>query len=183
MRQCILAMLIAVPLGWAPDMPSTTFGAAPAARQAEGETSRPIARSVSGTGVHFFSSSIIHSKEPTDSGFIQRSTDTVELSGDLKGRVLYHPTTVVDLVQGTLVNTGHQVFSGTILGSAPVMIYDDDFRFEVNVNTGAESGEVHLSDVLAGPRIRCDLVITGTGAKTAEGNPIVDYTGTCTFKD
>jgi len=126
---------------------------------------------------------MIHSKELTDSGMIQRSTDIVELSGDLKGRVLYHPTSVFDFVKGTLVNTGHQVFSGTILGSAPVMIHDDGFRFEVNLNTGTESGEVHLSDRIAGPKVRCDLVIVGTGTKTAEGNPIVDYSGTCTFKN
>ena len=31
--------------------------------------------------------------------------------------------------QGTLVNTGDQVYSGTIAGSDPVMIHDDQFRF------------------------------------------------------
>jgi hypothetical protein len=142
----------------------------------------PITHSVSGSGVHFFTTMMIHSQQPTPTGMIQRSTDIVELSGDLKGRVLYHPTSVFDFVNGTLVNTGHQVFSGTVLESAPVMLHDDEFRFEVNLNTGTESGEVHLSDRIAGPKVRCDLVIAGTGTKTPEGNPIVDYKGTCTFK-
>ena len=96
--------------------------------------------------------------------------------------VLYHPTSIFDFVNGTLVNTGHQVFSGTVLGSAPVMLYDDDFRFEVNLKTGIEYGEVHLHDRLAGPKVRCDLVVTGTGVKTPEGNLLADYTGTCSFK-
>jgi hypothetical protein len=115
-------------------------------------------------------------------GMIQRSTDIVELSGDLKGRVLYHPTSIFDFVNGTLVNTGHQVFSGTILGSAPVMLYDDEFRFEVNLVTATESGEIHLTDRLAGPKIACDLMASGTGVKTPEGNALVDYAGTCTLK-
>jgi hypothetical protein len=137
---------------------------------------------VTGSGVHFFTTSMIHTQEPTDTGMIQTSTDIVELSGDLKGRVLYHPTSIFDFVNGTLVNTGNQVFSGTILDSAPVMIHDDKFRFEVNFNTGSEFGEVHLTDRLAGPRIRCDLIVTGNGTMTPEGNPVVDYAGTCTFK-
>jgi hypothetical protein len=93
------------------------------------------------------------------------------------------PTSVFDFVKGTLVNTGNQVFSGTVLGSAPVLLHDDEFRFVVELNTGGlESGEVHLTDRLAGPKIRCDLVAVGGGEKTPEGNAIVDYTGTCTFK-
>jgi hypothetical protein len=136
---------------------------------------------VSGTAVHMLTTAIIHSQEPTPTGLIQRSTDIVELSGDLEGRVLYHPTTVIDLAKGTLVNTGHQVFSGTVLGSAPVMLLDDEFRFEVNLVNGMESGDVHLTDHVAGPKVRCDLVVAGTGTKTPEGNPIVNYTGQCTF--
>ena len=144
---------------------------------------QPITRSVSGSAVHFFTTAIIHSQTPTETGMIQRSTDIIELSGDLKGRVLYHPISVFDFVKGTLVNTGNQVFSGTVLGSAPVLLHDDEFRFEVDLNTGGlESGEVHLSDRIAGPKIRCDLVAAGAGAKTPEGNSIVDYSGTCTFK-
>ena len=145
---------------------------------------QPITRPVSGTAVHYFSTAIIHSQTPTATGMIQRSTDIIELSGDLKGRVLYHPTSVFDFVNGTLVNTGNQVFSGTVLGSAPVLLHDDEFRFEVNlISGGLESGEVHLSDGLAGPKIRCDLVAVGAGATTPEGNSVVDYSGTCTFKE
>jgi hypothetical protein len=141
-----------------------------------------ITQSVAGSGVHFFTTAVIHSKEQTEVGMIQRSTEIVELKGDLTGRVLYQPISVFDFVKGTLVNTGHQVFSGTVLGSPPVMLYDDQFRFEVNLSTGVEFGEVHLSDRLAGPKVRCDLVVTGTGAKTPEGNAIAEYSGTCTFK-
>jgi hypothetical protein len=144
---------------------------------------QPLVRSVSGSAVHFFTTAIIHSQTPTETGMIQRSTDIIELSGDLKGRVLYHPTSVFDFVNHSLVNTGNQVFSGTVLGSAPVLLHDDEFRFEVDLNTGGmESGEVHLSDRIAGPKIRCDLVVVGTGAKTPEGNGLVDYSGTCTIK-
>jgi hypothetical protein len=142
-----------------------------------------ITRSVSGTAVHHFTTAIIHSETPTATGKLQRSTDIVDLNGDLKGRVLYHPTTVIDTVRGTLVNTGSQVFSGTVLGSEPVLLYDDRFRFEVDLKTGGvESGEVHLSNRLAGPKIGCDLVVVGAGAKTPEGDGIVEYRGTCTFK-
>jgi len=35
---------------------------------------------------------IIHSKKDTPTGMIQKSTATVELKGDLIGRVLYHVT-------------------------------------------------------------------------------------------
>ena len=144
---------------------------------------RSITRSVAGKAVHHFTTSIVHSETATATGKIQRSTDIVELDGDLKGRVLYHPTTVIDTVRGTLVNTGSQVFSGTVLGSEPVLLYDDQFRFEVDLKPGGiESGEVHLSRSLAGPKIRCDLVVTGAGAKTPEGDGIVEYRGTCTFK-
>jgi hypothetical protein len=138
---------------------------------------------VSGRAVHYFTTAIIHSQTPTATGMIQRSTDIIELSGDLKGRVLYHPTSVFDFVKGTLVNTGNQVFSGTVLGSSPVLLHDDEFRFEVNLNTGGlESGEVHLTDRIAGPKIQCDLVAVGAGEQTPEGDSVVDYSGTCTFK-
>jgi hypothetical protein len=97
--------------------------------------------------------------------------------------VLYHPTTVIDTVNGTLVNTGSQVFSGTVLGSEPILLYDDRFRFEADLKPGGvESGEVHLSKRLAGPKVACDLVVVGAGAKTPEGDGIVDYRGSCTFK-
>ena len=147
------------------------------------QADQSITRSVTGTAVHHFTTAIIHSETPTATGKVQRSTDIVDLSGDLKGRVLYHPTTVIDTVKGTLVNTGSQVFSGTVLGSEPVLLYDDRFRFELNLKTGGvESGEVHLSNRLAGPKVGCDLVVVGSGAKTPEGDGIVEYRGTCTFK-
>lgn len=133
---------------------------------------------VSGSGVHHFTTAIVHSNEPTPGGMIQRSTETVDLNGDISGRLLYHPTSVFDFVAGTLVNTGHQVFSGTILGSEPVMLLDDEFRFEVNLNTGATTGEVFLERVLAGPKVRCRLTVTGTGLDPA-GDATFVYVGTC----
>jgi len=137
---------------------------------------------VSGNGVDALNTAIVHSQQPTPTGMIQESTETVELTGDLKGRVLYHVTSVFDFVHGTLVNTGDQVYSGTIAGSAPVMIHDDQFRFEVNLNTGQESGQVFLFDHLAGPKVRCTLAVVGTGLN-GEGNPTFSYRGACTFRD
>ena len=136
---------------------------------------------VTGTGVDLLNTAIVHSKEPTPTGIIQRSTETVELSGSLKGRVLYHVTSVFDFVAGTLVNTGDQVYSGTIAGSVPVLIHDDRFRFEVNLVTGAESGEVYLVNPIAGPKVRCELDVVGTG-RDSEGNPTFAYSGECTFR-
>lgn len=135
---------------------------------------------VSGTGTDLLNGALIHSKKPTATGMIQRGTEIVELSGDLSGKILYYVTTVIDNQKGTLVNTGDQVFSGTIAGSEPVMIHDSRFRFQVNLATGAESGSVYLFDHIAGPRVRCELKVTGTG-KTADGNPTFSYTGTCKF--
>jgi hypothetical protein len=37
---------------------------------------------------------------------IQRSTETVELKGDLTGRILYHVTSTFDFANDSLVNTG-----------------------------------------------------------------------------
>ena len=85
-----------------------------------------IVRPVAGSGTHYLTTAIVHSTEPSPTGMIQRSTETVDLTGDLTGRILYHPTSVFDFVNGTLTNTGHQVFSGTVLGSAPVMLHDDE---------------------------------------------------------
>jgi hypothetical protein len=135
---------------------------------------------VSGTGTDLLNGTIVHSKKPTTTGVVQRGTEIVELSGDLNGKVLYHVTTVIDNQKGTLVNTGDQVFSGTIAGSEPVMIHDSKFRFEVNLATGAESGSVYLFDHIAGPHVKCELKVLGTG-KTADGNPTFSYTGTCGF--
>jgi hypothetical protein len=142
-----------------------------------GPTTVPVA----GSGVDHLVTALVHSQEPTPTGKIQKSTEIVELSGDLKGFVLYHVTSVFDFTAGTLVNTGDQVYSGTIAGSAPVMIHDDRFRFEVNLATGEESGRVYLFDHIAGPKTRCELAVVGTGL-SAEGNPTFDYRGTCTFR-
>lgn len=136
---------------------------------------------VAGSGVDFLNTAIVHSKVMTQTGMIQKSTEIVELNGDLKGRVLYHVTSVFDFVQGTLVNTGDQVFSGTIAGSDPVMIHDDRFRFNVNLNTGEESGQVYLFDHIAGPKVRCTLNVVGTGMNS-DGNPTFDYSGGCNFR-
>ena len=134
---------------------------------------------VSGVGTHYFTTAIVHSVEPTPTGFIQRSTETVELEGDLVGRVLYHPVSVFDFQQGTLVNTGNQVFSGTVLGSAPVLLHDDEFRVEVDLNQGTTYGQMYMIDHLEGPKVRCLLEIHGTGEQTPEGDAVVDYSGEC----
>jgi hypothetical protein len=136
---------------------------------------------VAGSGVDDLRNAIVHSTKPTPTGMIQQSTETVELTGDLKGRVLYHVTSVFDFVNGTLVNTGDQVYSGTIAGSAPVLIHDDQFRFDVNLVTLKERGQVYLVNHLAGPKVRCRLDVVGTGLN-ADGNPTADYTGECTFR-
>jgi hypothetical protein len=136
---------------------------------------------VTGSGMDFLNTATVHSQEPTPTGMIQKSTEIVELNGDLKGRVLYHVTSVFDFVHGTLVNTGDQVYSGTIAGSAPVMIHDDQFRFDVNLVTGEESGRVYLFNHIAGPKVRCTLTVVGTGLNS-DGNPTFDYSGECTFR-
>jgi hypothetical protein len=135
---------------------------------------------VSGTGTDLQNSALVYSKKSTPNGEIQRSTEIIDLDGDLKGKVLYHVTSVIDTHKNTLVNTGDQVFSGTIVGSEPVMLHDSKFRFVVNLKTGADSGSVFLIDHIAGPRVRCELKVTGTG-KNTEGNPTFRYTGTCKF--
>lgn len=138
---------------------------------------------VSGSAVHYFATAIIHSQEPTETGMVQRSTDIIELTGDLKGFTLYHPTTVIDNEAGTLVNTGTQIFSGTIADSAPVILHDNAFRFEVDLATGATTGEVYLGRSSDAPSpetwFECTLDIVGTGF-TPEGNGMADYSGECT---
>jgi hypothetical protein len=148
-------------------------------RAAAAAAERKVA--VAGNGFDDLANAIVHWQVPTPSGTIQQSTEIVELFGDLRGRVLYHVTSVLDFVNGTLVNTGDQVFSGTIAGSRPVMIHDDQFRFEVNLITGSESGTVFLFDHIAGPKVRCALHVVGTGPNAA-GNPTFDYSGECTFR-
>ena len=136
---------------------------------------------VSGSGVDLLNTAIIHSKVQTPTGIVQKATETVELQGDLTGRVLYHVTTNIDFVNATLVNTGDQVYSGTIKGSDPVLIHDDQFRFQVNLASGAESGDVFLFNNIAGPKVRCTLHVVGTGMNS-DGNPTFNYTGECTFR-
>ncbi len=135
---------------------------------------------VKGTGADLLNRAFVYSKQKTPSGVIQRSTEIVELNGDLHGKVLYQVTSVIDERAGTLVDTGDQVFSGVIAGSAPVMIHDARFRFVVNLRTGADHGTVYLTDHIAGPPVQCILQVTGTG-KRADGNPTFKYSGTCRF--
>ena len=153
----------------------------PAAAQLQADDLRSKTINVSGSGVDYLDTAIVHSQESTPTGMIQRSTESVDLHGDLEGRVLYHVTSVFDFVHGTLVNTGEQVFSGTVAGSAPALIHDDQFRFEVNLATGEERGQVYLLDSLAGPKVRCTLEVVGTGLNAA-GNPTFDYKGACVFR-
>lgn len=137
---------------------------------------------VSGSTVAFASSAVIHSEEPTATGMIQRSTSVVKVSGDVSGWVLFHPTSVFDFAAGTLVNTGSQVFSGTIAGSDPVVLHDDQFRFDIDLNTGETIGEIHFSRSNDAPHkggwFECRIVLVGTGV-TPEGDFTSDYDGTC----
>ena len=133
---------------------------------------------VTGHGVDWESTAIVHSERQTSAGVIRKSTATVELEGDLHGWVLYQITTQIDSAKGTLVNTGQQVYSGTILGSEPVLLCDDRFRFEVDTLRGTEHGTVYLVHPLAGPAAQCTLTVTGTG-KRADGNPTFSYSGEC----
>jgi hypothetical protein len=135
---------------------------------------------VTGSGTDELKGAIVHSKQPTSTGVIQRSTETVELTGDLRGRVLYHVTSVFDLKAGTLVNTGDQVFSGTVAGSEPVLLHDSKFRFDGDLNSGEDTGSVYLLDHIAGPRVECILKVIGTG-KNQDGNPTFTYNGQCRF--
>lgn len=153
----------------------------------EEQRSQPAAspaetRQVAGTAVHFFTTAIVHGQTPTETGKIQRSTDIVQLSGDLQGYVLYQPTSVFDFSAGTLVNTGRQYFSGTVLGGEPTIMYDDAFRFDVSFAASTEHGSVHFrrsQDARGGTWYECDLDIRGTGRKTPAGDGLVDYTGEC----
>ena len=165
---------------------ASALGSAGISRGLSGSAAAPTSSSsrtvnVSGHGYDDLKNAIVHWIRPTPTGTIQQSTEIVELFGDLRGRVLYHVTTQIDFVKGTLVNTGDQVYSGTVAGSLPVMLHDDEFRFEVNLNTGEESGEVYLLDHITGPRVTCVLKGVGTGLN-ADGNPTFTYSGTCTFR-
>ena len=137
---------------------------------------------ISGGGVHDFSSQIVHRSKQTGSGKREITTESIDLWGDLEGRVLYQPRGVYDFNKGTLVNTGNQVFSGTIKGSRPVMLYDDAFRFDVNLFTGAVRGEVYLTQHVSGPRASCELIVTGDGAQPGDAQPQFRYEGFCWIK-
>jgi hypothetical protein len=152
----------------------------------EDSTSRWNWQSVSGTAVHYFDAVagrnvIVHQVTPTETGIEQRSTETIDLFGDLEGRVLYQPETVIDNEAGTLVNTGNQVFSGTVLGVGPVLLHDDLFRFDVNLVTGATVGKAYLVDRIDGPRVVCFIDITGTGFDE-NGNGLAEYAGRCRMR-
>lgn len=142
---------------------------------------------VSGTAIHYFDEMpgrnvISHQEVPTETGVETLTTETIDLFGDLNGRVLYQPQSVIDFTTGTITNTGNQVFSGTILGKGPVMIHDDFFRFRVTLGETVETeGQVFLVNRIDGPVVHCILRITGTGF-TAEGNGLADYTGRCRFR-
>src|SRR5271170_2896913 len=112
---------------------------------------------VSGTGTDFMNGAIVHSMKETPEGMIRKSTVIIDLVGDLTGKVLYQVTTTIDSAKGTLVNMGDQVFSGTIVGSDPVMLLDSTFRFQANLKTGEVSGDVFLLKHLAGPEVACTL--------------------------
>ncbi len=135
---------------------------------------------VKGTGTDLLNGEIVHFKKATPTGELQKSTEIAELRGDLNGKVLYHVTAELDYTKGTLVKTGDQVFSGTIVGSEPVMVHDSKFRFELNLATGAEFGSVYLFNHITGPRVQCELQVTGTGTN-ADGNRTFSYDGKCIF--
>ena len=138
---------------------------------------------VSGGAVHYFTTAVVHSEQPTQTGKVQQSSEIIRLTGDLDGYILYHPTSTFDFAAGTLVNTGTQIFSGTIAGSAPMILHDDRFRFTVDLATGATVGKVHLSRNNDAPQpgewYECDLEVVGTGM-TPAGDALADYSGTCT---
>jgi hypothetical protein len=151
-----------------------------------GAQAAPQGFPVAGTGVHFFSTALVHEEEPTESGMVRRSTDIVELSGDLEGFVLYHATSVFDFAAETLVTTGTQMFSGTVADSAPLLLHDDRFRFEVDLATGEVQGRVLFGRSQDAPHpgswVECELDVTGTGATTPAGDGLFTYEGSCTAR-
>ena len=78
---------------------------------AEHPPGKGLWKEVSGTAIHYFDdvpgrNAITHNVTPTDTGVNMRTTESVDLFGDLEGRVLYQPHTVINYVEGTLVNLG-----------------------------------------------------------------------------
>jgi hypothetical protein len=135
---------------------------------------------VQGSGVDRADSAVVHAEQQDASGLTRTATEIVELEGDLHGRVLYQVTTRVDAARHQLTNTGRQVYSGTVAGSGPVLLYDDQFVFRVDLTTGAEQGAVYLVHHLGGPAVRCELAVRGNGHDDA-GNPTFTYNGQCQF--
>ena len=76
----------------------------------------------------------------------------------------------------------HQVFSGTVLGQGPVLLHDNEFRFDVDLGTGQTTGIVFLENRIAGQDIRCHLDVAGNGAMDENGDALVDYTGRCRIR-
>ena len=152
----------------------------------ENRMGKGIWKEVSGTGIHYFDDMpgrnvITHESRPTSTGLNQRTTETIDLFGDLEGRVLYQPDTVINFAECSLMNTGNQVFSGTVLGVGPVLLHDDLFRFDVNTCTGETVGKVFLVDRIDGPVVDCVIDIVGTGF-TEEGNGLAEYSGRCRIR-
>jgi hypothetical protein len=142
----------------------------------------PHAFAVSGSAALLAASETIHSTVEIDGGLIQRSTIAGRITGDLDGVFLFHPTSVIDFASGTIVNTGTQVFAGSVAGSDPVILHDDRFHFEIDLGTGATTGTVHFgrSNDAAhrGGWFECDLVVVGVGI-SPEGDILSEYTGHC----
>ncbi len=155
---------------------AVTAALAPAAPSA----GAPRTVQVHGAGVDRADSTIVHSEQQGAGGLVRTATEIVELEGDLHGRVLYQVTTRLDAERHRLTNTGRQVYSGTVAGSGPVLLYDDQFVFHVDLATGAEQGTVYLVHPLAGPSVRCRLSVQGSG-RDARGNPTFTYSGACEF--
>nr|WP_136252051.1 hypothetical protein [Ningiella ruwaisensis] len=136
---------------------------------------------VSGTATHYFPGSILHSSTATERGKVDMSTETIDLFGDLSGRILYHVRSEFDFVNGTLKNTGIQVFSGTVNGSEPILLLDDDFIFKVNLDSGETRGKVFLTKRLDGHKTECFLNVIGVGFDD-QGNGLANYSGRCRVK-
>jgi hypothetical protein len=177
----ILVLLASQVLTGCERTPASAEGA-DATRLAASQGIETRAIPVSGTAIHYFSTAIVHSQHTQEPIMVQRSTDVIRLDGDLDGFILYHPTSRFDFGAGTLVNTGTQIFSGTVAGSDPVILHDDTFRFEVDLATGATVGEVRLGQSRDAPHpggwFECRLDVIGTGV-TPEGDNVSDYSGEC----
>ncbi|MEE4211364.1 MAG: hypothetical protein V2I43_19100 [Parvularcula sp.] len=151
---------------------------APAGAASGGRFGGLKAIEVTGNGVHRFSESIEHSVEQTPMGVIIRSTEIIDLFGDLRGQILYQPVTEIDFTTQKLTNTGNQVFSGTIKDSEPVLLFDDAFFFEVDLVMGTVNGEVFLERTLAGQKTWCELTVTGPIAPPGQDSSFT-YEGVC----